>query len=96
MRPIDAEILENTLQAAIVIQEGMAKLLDAEDDDGIQMELKAYREILKGVREQPTLYGKCEDCARNADNLANGTRCPIQEHYGLPKDGFCHLWKKRK
>lgn len=35
----------------------------------------------------------CASCKNNADNLANGTRCPIQEHYGLPKDGFCHLWE---
>lgn len=37
----------------------------------------------------------CAACKRNADNLANGTRCPIQEHYTLPKDGFCHLWEER-
>ena len=24
------------------------------------------------------------------------TRCPIEEHYALPKDGYCHLWEKRK
>lgn len=37
----------------------------------------------------------CASCKRNADNLANGTRCPIQEHYSLPGDGFCHLWEGR-
>lgn len=44
--------------------------------------------------------GRCEDCARNADNGGlyddGRTRCPIQEHYYLPRDGFCHLWEKRK
>lgn len=20
---------------------------------------------------------------------------PIEEHYALPKDGYCHLWEKR-
>lgn len=44
--------------------------------------------------------GGCEDCARNADNGGlyddGRTRCPIQEHYYLPRDGFCHLWEKRK
>lgn len=24
-----------------------------------------------------------------------GRRCPIKEHYALPKYGFCHLWEKR-
>ena len=37
----------------------------------------------------------CSNCARNADNgglYPDGrTRCPIQEHYALPKDGYCHL-----
>ena len=26
---------------------------------------------------------------------AQPERCPIEEHYALPKDGFCHLWEKR-
>lgn len=37
----------------------------------------------------------CSNCARNADNgglYPDGrTRCPIQEHYALLKDGYCHL-----
>ena len=47
--------------------------------------------------EQPTAqqWIPCSNCARNADNgglYSDGrTRCPIQEHYALPKDGYCHL-----
>ena len=37
----------------------------------------------------------CAACKRNVENLANGTECPIQEHYTLPKDGYCHLWEER-
>ena len=41
----------------------------------------------------------CVNCGRTANNggwYADGrTRCPIEEHYALPKDGFCHLWEKR-
>ena len=41
----------------------------------------------------------CINCGRTANNggwYADGrTRCPIEEHYALPKDGFCHLWEKR-
>ena len=41
----------------------------------------------------------CVNCGRAANNggwYADGrTRCPIEEHYALPKDGFCHLWEKR-
>ena len=40
----------------------------------------------------------CETCGRNADNggfyeTDNRTKCPIQEHYALPKDGRCHLYE---
>lgn len=42
---------------------------------------------------------KCLNCGRTANNggwYADGrTRCPIEEHYALPKDGYCHLWEKR-
>ena len=42
----------------------------------------------------------CVNCGRTANNggwYADGrTRCPIEEHYALPKDGYCHLWEKRK
>ena len=41
----------------------------------------------------------CVNCGRTANNggwyVDGRTRCPIEEHYALPKDGFCHLWEKR-
>lgn len=41
----------------------------------------------------------CVNCGRTVNNggwYVNGrTRCPIEEHYALPKDGYCHLWEKR-
>ena len=41
----------------------------------------------------------CVNCGRTENNggwYADGrTRCPIEEHYALPKDGYCHLWEKR-
>ena len=41
----------------------------------------------------------CVNCGRTANNggwyADGGTRCPIEEHYALPKDGYCHLWEKR-
>ena len=41
----------------------------------------------------------CVNCGRTVINggwYADGrTRCPIEEHYALPKDGYCHLWEKR-
>ena len=43
--------------------------------------------------------GRCVNCGRTVNNggwYEDGrTRCPIEEHYALPKDGYCHLWEKR-
>lgn len=46
--------------------------------------------------DRPT--GECRTCARNADNGGyyepeHRTRCPIQEHYALLLDGYCHLYE---
>ena len=54
--------------------------------------------VLNGVpSSQPERT--CVNCGRTANNggwYADGrTRCPIEEHYALPKDGYCHLWEKR-
>ena len=42
---------------------------------------------------------RCVNCGRTANNGGwyedGGTRCPIEEHYALPNDGYCHLWEKR-
>lgn len=41
----------------------------------------------------------CVNCGRTVNNggwyADGGTRCPIEEHYALPKDGYCHLWEKK-
>lgn len=68
MRLIDADALERVLTDAITIQEGMAVALGIEKDEGVQMEMKAYRDILNGVKEQPTIpfdmkwNPDCKDC----------------------------------
>ena len=41
---------------------------------------------------------RCRDCARSSDHTAEGTSCPIEEHYALPADGYCHLfdqWREK-
>ena len=61
-----------------------------------------YKEdAIKAVKTLPSAQPErtCVNCGRTANNggwYADGrTRCPIEEHYALPKDGFCHLWEKR-
>ena len=53
MRLIDADVLENQLEEAISLQGIMALALGT--DDEIKAEMKAYKDILNGVKEQPTL-----------------------------------------
>lgn len=48
---INADELEQNLKTAIAMMENVMNALDAEDDEGLQMELKAYRDILEGVQE---------------------------------------------
>ena len=61
---------------------------------GIAHALQAIEE-LPSIRQRRT----CVNCGRTINNggwYADGrTRCPIEEHYALPKDGYCHLWEKR-
>ena len=65
-------------------------------------ELKERREKdMEVIKQLPSARPErtCVNCGRTANNggwyADGGTRCPIEEHYALPKDGFCHLWEKR-
>ena len=59
----------------------------------------AYAENV--VKQLPSAQPErtCVNCGRTVNNggwyADGGTRCPIEEHYALPKDGYCHLWEKR-
>jgi hypothetical protein len=59
---------------------------------GLEKRLKA---VPSAQPEQRT----CVNCGRTVNNggwyADGGTRCPIEEHYALPKDGYCHLWEER-
>ena len=58
-------------------------------------------EVQMKMRKLPSAQAErtCVNCGRTVNNggwYADGrTRCPIEEHYALPKDGYCHLWEKR-
>ena len=58
MRPIDADALTEILTTAIRNMEGIAKFIGCEDDPEFKMEIRAYRDILNGVKEQPTIEPK--------------------------------------
>ena len=64
-------------------------------------ETSTWCDELVALRALPSAQSErtCVNCGRTANNggwYADGrTRCPIEEHYALPKDGYCHLWEKR-
>lgn len=68
MRLIDADVLEKEIENAIALQKVMAETLEIEDDESAKAELKAYEDILDGVKEQQTIpydmkwNPDCEDC----------------------------------
>jgi hypothetical protein len=75
--------------------EAIKKHYRAHDND--LLELIAFDiEQLPSAQPERT----CINCGRTANNggwYADGrTRCPIEEHYALPKDGYCYLWEKKK
>ena len=63
--------------------------------DDIAEECELYLKQVLSAQPERT----CVNCGRTANNggwYADGrTRCPIEEYYALPKDGYCHLWEKR-
>ena len=71
--------------------------IDRRGDAHTADEMPEYQRIEQLPSAQPERT--CVNCGRTANNggwYADGrTRCPIEEHYALPKDGYCHLWEKR-
>ena len=63
--------------------------------------LGAVAECLDEIEDLPSVQPErtCVNCGRTVNNggwyADGGTRCPIEEHYALPEDGYCHLWEKR-
>lgn len=59
----------------------------------------AVQEVINGL-PPAQIEQRCVNCGRTVNNggwYKDGrTRCPIEEHYALPKDGYCHLWEKEK
>ena len=67
------------------------------DNHGDTTEMASCSETPNSSADRPK--GECRTCARNADNGGyyepeHRTRCPIQEHYALLLDGYCHLYEQ--
>ena len=63
---------------------------------------KNVAKVWDQIKDLPSVQPErtCVNCGRTVNNggwyADGGTRCPIEEHYALPKDGYCHLWENRK
>jgi hypothetical protein len=77
---------------------------DSTDYSGLAIEdvKKVTDEVVKGLKQLPSAQPEMRHCVNCGRTVNNGgwykdgrTRCPIEEHYQLPKDGYCHLWEKR-
>lgn len=55
MRLIDADALIQKMNLAIAALERAMKIFDIEDDPEYQMELKAYKDIRDGIKDEPTI-----------------------------------------
>ena len=91
-----AEVLKN-LKRTVATDDMETTIRVTAENEAIDTALKYIFDTIDLYEEwaKENKIHVCAACKRNADNLANGTRCPIQEHYTLPKDGFCHLWEER-
>jgi hypothetical protein len=54
-RLIDADVFIEKMDLAISMISGMIKVLGAEDDAELQMELKSYRDIRDSIKEEPPI-----------------------------------------
>lgn len=82
----------------------LATFYDQEHEEWTQQTV-TIADVLDSVCDEYTILPSaqpertCVNCGRTANNggwyADGGTRCPIEEHYALPKDGFCHLWEER-
>lgn len=57
----------------------------------------AIEELSKPIEEYLKIHGYCPTCKRSSDVRNDGTTaCPLEEHYVLPLDGYCHLYEPKE
>lgn len=79
-----------TREEARYLLNNMRAFCEADEEPALDMAIEAL--------SADRTTGECRTCARNADNGGyyepeHRTRCPIQEHYALLLDGYCHLYE---
>ena len=59
---------------------------------GKHVKIETEKDVQAKCKEWLRVKGKCPTCKHCSDNRESGTDCPIEEHYALPLDGYCHLY----
>lgn len=75
MRLIDAEKLEHELKIAIAIEEGMIEVLGK--TDFLEGEIEAYKDILNGLKNEPTVEQEVQDVAKGLTKGDVFVICPF-------------------
>ena len=75
MRLIDAEKLEKELRIAIAMMQGMALVLGK--DEFAEGEIKAYKDILHGLKDEPTVEQEVQDMAKGLTKGDVFVICPF-------------------
>ena len=99
MRLIDADKFEAILSSAITIQKSTAIFLSVEEDEFVQMEMKAYRDIYNGIKKEPTIDAvpiiRCRDCKlRECEGQSEMIVCG-KDGFSHPADWFCADGERR-
>ena len=85
----DAEWAEaNEWETPIMLSDHLEQAIEAIE--------KFQNNVEEKCKEWLKVKGKCPTCARCSDNREHTTTCPIEEHYALPLDGYCHLYEGKK
>lgn len=57
----------------------------------------AIEELSKPIEEYLKIHGYCPTCKRSSGVRNDGTTaCPLEKHYVLPLDGYCHLYEPKE
>ena len=85
--------LVKRLRAAAIMSDALSVFLPHSEGSAVA---KLYNEAADAIEElsKERIEGTCQTCARSSDMCGgNITQCPIEEHYALPLDGYCHLYE---
>ena len=95
MRIIDADAFKESLKI------GLKEFLPLYKKDQTRiLAVEITKGLMKDIDEVETV-ASCKTCVWRADHVLKvsgreNSLCPIEQHYVLPEDGFCHLYESDK